>query len=147
MSRDIDDLTPRMREKIVAFEQALAAAGLGHFRRSCTYRSQAEQDVLWKQGRAPLAEVNAAREAIGLAPITAAQNVKITWRAVSVHTSREAVDYYVLRDGRADWDLKVDINRDDIPDWQQFVEIAESCGVEAGGRWRRPDWPHVQWKD
>jgi len=147
MSRDINDLTPRMQAKIIEFEAALAAAGLGHFRRSCTYRSQAEQNVLWKQGRAPLAEVNEAREAIGLAPITAAQNVKVTWRTVSVHTSREAVDYYVLRDGRAEWNFKVDINENDLPDWEEFGRIARSCGLEWGGSWRKPDMPHVQWRD
>jgi len=145
-SRSIQDLTPRMQERITAFEAALAAAGLGHFRRSCTYRSQAEQNVLWLQGRKSLRDVNAARQALGLPAITEAQNVRVTWRTVSVHTSREAVDYYILRDGRADWDLKVDVNQNDIPDWEEFGRIAWACGLEWGGTWDRPDRPHVQWR-
>lgn len=146
-SRDIIDLTPRMRGKIVQFEVALEEAGLTLFRRSCTYRSQAEQNVLWTQGRKSLSEVNAARHGIDLAPITKAQNIKVTWRSVSVHTSREAVDYYVLKDGKYCDDLKVDIDHDDIPDWQEFGEIATRCGFEWGGYWQHPDYPHVQWKD
>lgn len=146
-SRSLQDLTPRMQEKVNAFEEALAAAGLGFFRRSCTYRSQAEQNCLWLQGRKSLRDVNAARQALGLPTITEAQNVKVTWRAVSVHTSREAVDYYILRDGRADWDVKVDVNENDIPDWEEFGRIARACGLEWGGDWPRPDRPHVEWKE
>lgn len=146
-SRKIEDLTPRMQDKIRAFEAALEEAGLGHFKRSCTYRSQAEQNVLWFQGRKSLLDVNTARAAIGLPEITEKQNVKVTWRAVSIHTCREAVDYYVDRDGKAEWDLKVDVDGDSIPDWKEFGQIAESMGLEWGGIWSNPDFPHVQWKD
>jgi hypothetical protein len=146
-SRSIQDLTPRMQERINAFEEALAAADLGHFRRSCTYRSQAEQNCLWLQGRKSLRDVNAAREVLGLPAITLAQNAKVTWRTVSVHTSREAVDYYVLHDGRANWDVKVDVNQNDIPDWEEFGRIAEACGLEWGGSWAKRDLCHVQWRD
>lgn len=146
-SRKIEDLTPRMQAKILVFESRLKDAGLSHFRRSCTYRSQAEQNALWKMGRESLLDVNAARAAVGLAAITEKQNRKVTWRAVSIHTCREAVDYYVYRDGKADWDIKVDINDNDIPDWREFGAIAASCGLEWGGNWRKPDVPHVQWRD
>jgi hypothetical protein len=146
-SRKIEDLTPRMQEKILAFEAALADAGLDHFRRCCTYRSQAEQNVLWMQGRKSLLDVNAGRKSIGLAPVTEKQNKKVTWRTVSVHTGREAVDYFVLKDGQYCDDLKVDINKNDIPDWREFGRIAGECGLEWGGVWQRPDYPHVQWKD
>lgn len=147
MSRDIKDLSPRMQIKVITLEAALANAGLGHFKKSCTYRSQQEQNVIWKQGRASLIEVNAARETVNMAPLTEKQNKKVTWRSVSIHTDREAVDYYVLKDGKYCEDLKVDIDKDDIPDWQEFGAIAESCGLEWGGRWTHPDYPHLQWKD
>lgn len=146
-SRDIKELTPRMQEKVVRFEAELAASGLGHFKRCCTFRSQNEQNVLWTQGRKQLLEVNDARNSIGLSPITQKQNVKVTWRGVSVHTGREAVDYFVLKNGEYCDDLKVDINENDIPDWQEFGKIAEACGLEWGGTWGKPDYPHVQWKD
>lgn len=136
-----------MQEKTRRLDAELAAAGLSHFKKCCTYRSQAEQNVLWMQGRKSLIDVNISREAIGLPPITNKQNVKVTWIGVSVHTSREAVDYYVNKGGKYCEDLKVDIDHDDIPDWQEFMQIAERCGLECGGRWQKPDYPHVQWKD
>lgn len=146
-SRDIQDLTPRMQCKIIAFEGALANAGLSHFKRCCTYRSQNEQNVLHMQGRKNLVEVNLARHCIGLPPIGPAQNKKVTWTTVSIHTKREAVDYYVNLNGKYCDDLKVDVDQDDIPDWKEFGKIAAACGLEWGGTWEKPDYPHVQWKD
>lgn len=144
-SRAIEDLRPETQEKIRAFEAALDASGLSQFKRSCTYRSQAEQNALWKRGRAPLQSVNEAYESVGLPPITAEENKHaVTWRTVSKHTDRTAVDYYELIDGKASYDLKVDANKDHIFDWEQFGQIAESCGLEWGGRWKKPDYPHVQ---
>jgi hypothetical protein len=146
-SRDISDLTPRMREKILQLEKLLAEAGLSHFKICCTYRSQSEQNVVWMQGRKNLLEVNEARKSIGLSSITAKQNVKVTWRTVSVHTSREAVDYYVEKDGKYCDDLKVNINNNDLPDWKEFAQIAVFCGLESGYYWDKQDVPHLQWRE
>jgi peptidoglycan L-alanyl-D-glutamate endopeptidase CwlK len=147
-SRKIKDLTPRMQEKILFFERCLNEAGLGHFKKCSTFRSQLEQDALYMQGRKPLEEVNAARRAVGLWEIDESTNKrKVTWVKVSVHTSREAVDYFALVDGKYCNDLKVDVDKDSIPDWQEFGKIAEECGLTWGGRWRSPDYPHVQWRD
>jgi len=147
-SRKIEDLTPRMQEKIKRFETRLAEEGHENFKRSCTFRSQAEQNALWKRGRYPLDIVNAAYTSVGLAPITENENKRpVTWKAVSDHTAREAVDYYQALPGIANYDIKVDVDDDKIPDWQEFVRIAEACGLECGGRWKKADWPHVQWKD
>lgn len=145
-SRKIKDLTPRMQEKVLHFERCLNEAGLSHFHKCCTFRSQAEQDALYIQGRKPLDDVNAAREAVGLAPITEEQNKRrVTWKKVSIHTEREAVDYFILKNGRYCDDLKADLDRDDIPDWEEFGRIAESCGLTWGGRWKNRDYGHVQW--
>jgi len=100
------------------------------------------------QGRKPLEEVNAARLEVGLAAITEAQNKrKVTWKKVSIHTKREAVDYFILLDGAYCYDLKVDVDKDSIPDWQEFGKIAEECGLTWGGRWKTPDPSHVQWRN
>jgi peptidoglycan L-alanyl-D-glutamate endopeptidase CwlK len=146
-SRKIEDLTLRMQLRIKLFEAQLEKEGL-HFHRSCTMRTQEEQSALWMRGRYPINTVNAAYETVGLAPITEAENKRpVTWVRVSVHTSGEAVDYYQEVKGRASYDLKVDSDFDNIPDWKEFVRIAEMCGLEAGGSWKNnPDWPHVQWK-
>lgn len=143
-SREIEDLKPETQEKIIRFENRLVEAGLC-FKRSCTYRSQAEQNALWKRGRAPLQTVNDAYESVGLPPITAEQNKHaVTWKTVSNHTGRTAVDYYEANDGTASYDLKVDANHDHVYDWEQFGQIAEECGLRWGGRWSKPDYPHVE---
>jgi hypothetical protein len=42
-------------------------------------------------------------------------------------------------------DLKADFNADGRSDWMNMGEIAESCGLEWGGCWKRfPDLPHIQ---
>jgi peptidoglycan LD-endopeptidase CwlK len=147
-SRKIEDLTPRMQEKIIHFEEELEKAVPGVFHRSCTYRSQAEQNALWKRGRCPLDEVNAAYKAVGMAPITAEENRhQVTWKTISDHTCREAVDYFILRDGKYCNDLKVDTDGDKIEDWQEFGRVANECGLEWGGNWKKKDIPHVQWRD
>jgi peptidoglycan L-alanyl-D-glutamate endopeptidase CwlK len=147
-SRKIEDLTPRMQEKIRLFESELVQAGHTNFKRCCTYRSQAEQNALWKRGRYPLDVVNAAYKSVGMAPIAEAENKRpVTWRTISDHTAREAVDYYIEIAGIYCNDIKVDYDGDHIPDWQEFGKIAEKCGLEWGGNWRKPDYPHVQWRD
>jgi hypothetical protein len=147
-SRKIEDLTPRMQEKIRTFEERLETAVPGVFKRSCTYRSQKEQSALWKRGRAALAIVNEAYLAAGLAPITAEENKgPVTWTVLSAHKDREAVDYFIERDGKYCTDIKVDTDGDHIPDWEEFGRVAVFCGLEWGGSWKQRDLPHVQWKD
>jgi hypothetical protein len=145
-SRKIEDLDPEFQPTIIMFEKQLVDEGLTWFKRCCTYRSQAEQHALWKRGRNPLIIVNDAYESAGLAPITEAENKRpVTWKTVSDHTCRTAVDYYIERDGRYISDVKADIDDDDIPDWEEFGAIAERCGLEWGGSWqKKKDYPHVQ---
>ena len=145
-SRAIEDLTPRMQERIRRFEVCLEVAVPGTFKRSCTYRSQEEQNALWKRGRESLSIVNMHYMAVGMNPITEQENkFKVTWTTNSVHTDREAVDYFIQREGKYCNDLKVDTDGDKIEDWQEFGKIAETCGLEWGGNWKKKDLPHVQW--
>jgi hypothetical protein len=137
-----------MQEKIRIFEERLEAAVPGAFKRSCTYRSQQEQNALWMRGRRSLEIVNEAYRAVGLAPIDEAENKRpVTWTTLSVHTSREAVDYFILHEGKYCTDIKVDTDGDDIHDWEEFGRIAAECGLEWGGTWKKRDIPHVQWRD
>lgn len=146
-SRKIEDLTERMQERIRVFEAMLEQAGLD-FHRSCTRRTHEEQLALYKRGRRPLAEVNEAYKAVGLAPITSEENKRpVTWTKNSNHESGEAVDYFQLIEGKASYDLKVDADFDNIPDWKEFGLIAKGCGLEWGGDWKKPDFPHVQYKE
>jgi|GEM_PF-6758494 len=128
-SRKIEDLTERMQPKIVHFEERLEQEIPGTFRRCCTYRSQEEQNELYSHGR------------------NGDKRPKVTWTTLSVHTSREAVDYFIQREGKYCNDIKVDTDGDKIEDWQEFGRIANECGLEWGGNWKKKDLPHVQWKD
>jgi peptidoglycan LD-endopeptidase CwlK len=68
----------------------------------------------------------------------------------SFHSYGLAVD--LVLDGMAkkpgaqwSWDTRADLNADGRNDWMQMGQIAESCGLEWGGRWKRlPDLPHIQ---
>lgn len=146
-SRKIEDCSDRMQERVRVFEAMLEQAGL-HFHRSCTRRTHEEQLALHKRGRCSLPEVNEAYKAVGLDAITAEENKRpVTWTLNSNHESGDAVDYYQHVEGRASYDLKVDADFDQIPDWQEFGKIARGCGLEWGGDWKKPDYPHVQFKE
>ena len=118
-----------MQEKIRRFEICLEAGIPGAFKRSCTYRNQEEQNELYSHGR------------------NGDKRPKVTWTTLSVHTSREAVDYFIQREGKYCNDLKIDTDGDKIEDWQEFGKIADTCGLEWGGNWKKKDLPHVQWRD
>ncbi len=123
-SRKIEDLTPETQEKFHLFAEKMAQADLP-FICTCTYRSQAEQNDLYAQGRTK-------------------PGPKVTWTTLSQHTSRVAFDIVIARDGKPCWDIKVDVNGDHLPDYQQAGEIGESVGLTWGGRWKTPDRPHFQ---
>ena len=146
-SRKLEDLNDDAREAFELFEGRLEEEGLDHFKRCCTYRSQAEQDVVYMQGRSTLEEVNAACAALGLSLLTEKENRRpVTWTHRSLHTSRDAVDYFISLDGKYITDLKVDVDDDGIPDWEEFGALAEECGLEWGGNWEKRDIPHVQFR-
>jgi peptidoglycan L-alanyl-D-glutamate endopeptidase CwlK len=146
-SRKIEDCSDRIRHVIVSFEERLEREGL-KFKRSCTKRSQEEQNALWKRGRYPLDVVNAAYKSVGLPPISEKENRSpVTWVTLTVHSSGDAVDYYQDVDGRACYDVKTDTDGDSIPDWEEFGRIARECGLVWGGDWKKKDLPHVQFKE
>jgi len=149
-SRKIEDLTPRMQIKIKMLNDKLKSANMEYFKMSCTYRSQEEQNALHARSRYALEYVNKMNDLAGLPHITDAQNKRpITWTKNSIHTKREAVDYYINKDGKYCDDLKVDIDMDGIQDWQEFGILANECGLDWGGYWKegKADYPHVQWRD
>lgn len=126
-SRKIEDLVPAMQEKARAFAGKMAETGIP-FMFTCTFRSQEEQDELYAQGR------------------TVPNTRKVTWTRHSRHTERDAFDIAILKDGKPTWDVKVNINVNDAPDYAEAGQIGESLGLEWGGRWRSPDYPHFQLK-
>lgn len=64
----------------------------------------------------------------------------------SYHNYGLAVDFAILKDGVPVWDSKVDVDEDQIPDYEEVGEFAEGVGLEWGGRFKSiVDLPHVQY--
>lgn len=146
-SRKLDDLLPEVASMARELLHRCAARGITLLV-TATYRSPEEQLALWMQGRAALADVNAQRRAVGLAPITAEENARRVTNAKpgqSLHEQRRAFDVVPVRDVDADGDLDAEWGS---PDWLTIGEQGERCGLEWGGRWpkKKRDRPHFQLK-
>ncbi|HOL44628.1 MAG TPA: M15 family metallopeptidase [Methanothrix sp.] len=123
-SRKISDCIPELQEKFAAFAVKMAEAGIP-FMLTCTLRTQAEQDTLYAQGRTRPGPI-------------------VTWTRKSKHIEGRAFDIAILQDGKPVWDVKVDVNADHIPDYDQAGAIGESVGLKWGGRFKPPDRPHFE---
>lgn len=135
MSRDPKALTYQMQELYNLFKEKMDGEGL-RFILTQTYRSQAEQDALYAQGRSPLTEVNELRKTAGLPVITKDQNNKVTWVKKSRHTEREAFDIAMLdSNGKVTW-LAIA--------YKAAGRIGKSVGLVWGGDWSTPDYPHFE---
>lgn len=153
-SRKIEDCTPSLQGKIKAFTIAMFKAGIP-FMITCTARTVNEQQAFYAQGRNDLATVNKLREIAGLAPISQSDNQKVTWTLHSEHLidlddgnpnndKSRAFDIAITRDKKPIWDLKVNVNGNKIPDYDEAGLIGESVGLKWGGRFSTPDRPHFQ---
>lgn len=149
-SRKIADLSPRMQVLFLKFSQQMRVAGL-YFTVTCTARTLAEQQALYAQGRKDLKEVNELRKQAGLPPITENENrKKVTWTLSSKHivhspgAEARAFDIVLIDQtkGRVHWDLKADVNEDQIPDYEQAGLIGEAVGLKWGGRFN--DYCHFE---
>jgi len=115
-----------------------------------------EQAALYAQGRRPLDEVNSMRQLVGLWKLKEEENKRpVTWTLNSLHITclddqdagndkARAFDVAFVKDKQFVWNLKCDINENDLNDWEEIGLIGESCGLVWGGRWKSPDRPHFQ---
>ena len=132
ISRDKSLLYPPFAEQLRDFESRLAAAKLP-FYLFMGLRTFECQDELYAQGRTLPGKI-----------VTNARG------GDSLHNFGLASDWVL--DGQVEkpgiqwsWDTMTDFNADGRSDWMQMGEIAESCGLEWGGRWKRfPDLPHIE---
>lgn len=126
-SRSLDDLDARFRPFVDSFIAACGAQSLDILI-YCTYRDNADQDVLYAQGR------------------TAPGHIVTNARAgQSAHNYRLAFDGCPLLAGKPMWNEPL-IG----PHWSLYGKIAADCGMEWGGAWHGfVEGPHVQmanWK-
>jgi peptidoglycan hydrolase-like protein with peptidoglycan-binding domain len=97
------------------------------------YRSKAEQDKLFAQGRS-----------------TPGDRVTNARGGQSMHNYGLAIDFALATpDGKkAVWDTQSDFDRDGKADWMEVVEEAKKLGFSWGGDWRGfVDNPHFQMTD
>jgi len=154
-SRNPEDLTPALEQKFRLFEERMKAAGIP-FCLTCTARTVKEQIALYSQGREALDEVNRLRKLAGMLPIRWLDNQKkVTWTLASKHIvdlddgnpdndKARAFDIAIEKDKQPCWDLKVNINADDVPDYREAGLIGEAIGLKWGGRFKKPDYPHFE---
>lgn len=80
---------------------------------------------------------------------------RVTWTMNSRHIvhledldktndKADAFDIGFSKDGKLTYDIKVVAKQEDLDTWEELGVIAESCGLEWGGRWKKPDRPHLQ---
>ena len=129
-------LHPKLREEAATMYDEIVAAltGTATCRFAYTFRTFAEQDALFAQGRTkPGAIVTKARG------------------GQSYHNFGLAIDIVLLLDKdnngtfeTASWDSQTDFDGDGKSDWQEVVAIFKRYGYEWGGDWKFVDMPHFQ---
>lgn len=116
MSRALDDLSPRFRPLAFEFLARLTEQGI-HVLVVDTLRTAEEQ----------------------------AENIRrgVSWTPNSRHLTGDAIDvapfevYLLNGPDKVNWDA-------DHPVWKRIGQIAESCGLVWGGRWKQRDMGHVE---
>ncbi len=155
MSRDIKMFVKP--ELIVKFQAECLKAGIPTII-TCVDRTYKAQYAYFLQGRESLDTVNAARKLAGLDAITEYENKRcITWTMNSEHVINRddekltndlsrAFDFAVMEPGsrQIEWNVKADVNGNNIADYDECADIAERLGMFSGRRFKNQDYPHVQ---
>lgn len=110
-SRKLDDLHPKVKTLCQNFIIACDEAGIDVIITS-TYRDFASQNALYAQGRT-----------------TAGKIVTNAKAGQSFHNFKVAFDFVPILNGKAVWN--------DAALFTKCGEIAEKCGLEWAGRWKR----------
>lgn len=124
-------LHPKLREEAghIYSEICSALTGRATCRFAYTLRTDAEQTILYNQGRTTPGKI--------------VTNAKA---GQSMHGYGLAVDIVLLIDEKtASWDMKTDFDADGKADWIEIVEIFKRYGWSWGGNWAHfPDYPHFE---
>lgn len=150
----IADLVPSLQDKYAAFDAEMKARNIT-YKVTCTSRSVVEQMALYVMGRLSLVEVNRFRWMAGLWLLADNDNKKVTWTLSSKHVTNmfdkdlnndlaHAFDIVILNGRDAVWDLKADVNANEISDYEEAGQIGEVCGLVWGGRWKNADYVHFE---
>lgn len=150
MSRKIEDLHPVVagmaKTLIHVVKEKL---GIDIFITS-TLRTAGEQLAYFAQNRKKLEEVNRLRRHAGLSEITQEQNKRtVTQLLTSIHEFGCALDICIDKSSapglQPEWDVKADINHNEIPDYEEIGKIGEATGFRWGGRFPKKDYVHFEY--
>lgn len=148
-------MVPEVRELVPILIERVLSNGL-HIMITSTARTVQCQAALYAQGRKSLLEVNALRKSVGLFPITQKENEHcVTWTMHSRHLINlldadpandhcDAFDFVIMNSSTPVWSVKVDLNNNFRPDYFEVGRVIEDLGLEWGGNWTNPDYPHAQ---
>ena len=144
-SRRIEDLHPELQPIAKAFAAEAKRQGLD-FIFTCTYRTGAEQNEIYAQGRTKPGKI-VTRARAGQSK----HNFEIAGKPASL-----AFDIVPLRHGKPVWGTKgdgidnnpADDEKDDLELWQRFGAIGEKLGLNWYGRPGAPfrEMPHFELK-
>lgn len=135
----LDTLHPVFRAYVAQLLATCEARGCP-FRLTQSLRSMEAQEALYMQGRHPLPLVNGVRASIGLLPIKEADNRVVTGAppGYSLHNFGLAADVCYATG-------KPYEEKGRLITWDEFGTLAEAVELTWGGRWKKPDRPHVEW--
>ena len=152
MSRDIEKMHPKLKARFELFRDRMQEAGLAFIVTSVD-RTVLDQMALYVQGRLDVIKVNMFRDVAGLGKINSSHNRVVTSTLNSQHITNmydgrldnnysRAFDIALMKFNRPHWDLKTNVNLNEIPDYHEAGKIAKSCGLAWGGAWH--DYCHFQ---
>lgn len=131
INRDLDDLDPAFREKLIRTLDQLAMERI-IFKFHEGFRTVARQKWLYAQGRS--------REGVVVTNNNGTSKLSNHQGDGTPGTGR-AADCYPIING------KVTVNGIPQSIWKRYAEVAEANGLTAGFRWTRPhDPPHIELK-
>lgn len=125
----IEQIHPKLREELKAIYDEILHRNLS-VRFTDVFRSFAEQDLLYEQGRTK--KGNRVTNARG---------------GQSYHNYGLAIDFCLLRGSKQEpiWDLTADLNQNNKSDWSEVVFVFKHFGWDWGGDWQTfKDTPHFQ---
>ena len=125
--RSMEDLSPVAHAKLADFVDSATKVGIDVLI-TCTYRTIAEQDAIYAQGRSVPGHI-----------ITNARG------GDSFHNYRCAIDVVVMRSGKPLWSVFAPDGTME-PEWQKLGELAAAQGVEWAGTWEHfKEYAHFQY--
>lgn len=129
----IDTLHPKLRNEVKAIYQEICDRLTNKSvvcRFTSTYRTFAEQNALYAQGRTDKTK-----------PI-----VTMAKGGESLHNYGLAIDVCLILNGvTASWDFKKDFDQDGVADLMEVIQVFKNHGWEWAGNWTTfKEFPHVQ---